>query len=296
MSDGTGKRSGLNRQPAGRNSDRLRERDVGASAQPHDGIEIRGSTSDTSTSDGRTMPHGATQPTTQSEPFCDCDNGSIKSDTQSHVCRPPSTSTRKRGSQKRSDNTEQSRADDSESGSARKLLPLMYDELRRLAAYYLRSERPDHTLQPTALVHEAYMRLMHPDRSLLLDRHCFFGLAAQTIRRVLVDHARWRQCVKRGGGEQTLHIEDHTITRGERIDVVALDDALLALERIHKRAAHVVELRYFGGMSTQEVASLLDISERTVERDWKIARAWLYRELTGQERPEGGEHDIDRLQ
>jgi RNA polymerase sigma factor (TIGR02999 family) len=161
------------------------------------------------------------------------------------------------------------------------LFPQVYRELRRLAAAYLRRERPDHTLPPTALVHEAYLRLVGQRRVAWQNRAQFFGVAAQMMRRVLVDHARERQATKRGGGEIRVVLDDAIGAAYPRdCDMLLLDQALTELTDRDARLAQIVELRYFAGLSEQEVAAALSLSRATVTRDWQTARAWLYRRLT----------------
>jgi RNA polymerase sigma factor (TIGR02999 family) len=160
------------------------------------------------------------------------------------------------------------------------LMLIVYNELRRLANHYLRSERPDHTLQPTALVHEAYLRLVGQNEVHWQNRAHFFGVAAQMMRRVLVDHARANCRAKRGGGAQTVAF-DETMNLYQRQDeqIVEVDEALNRLRRIDSRKGDVVELRYFGGMSVEETAEVLGVSCNTVMREWNMAKAWLYQEL-----------------
>jgi RNA polymerase sigma-70 factor (ECF subfamily) len=160
------------------------------------------------------------------------------------------------------------------------LMPLVYAELRRLADHYMAHEQQGHTLQPTALVHEAYIRLTNVRQGRFQNRVHFYGAAAQAMRRILVDSARQRQAVKRGQNATMLNI-DAMPELGIEIDdnIVALDDALNRLVQIAPRAAEVVQLRYFGGLSIDEVAEVLDISAATVKRHWAFARAWLYRAL-----------------
>ncbi len=163
-----------------------------------------------------------------------------------------------------------------------KLLEEVYRELRRLAAAYLRRERPDHSLQPTALVHEAYIKFADLKRLELQDRAHFFGVAARLMRQVLVDHARARKAIKRGGDILIIPItKSVAISRdGDTpTEILALHDGLDALEKQNSRAASVVELRYFAGLSIDETAQALDIGSRTVRRDWNLGRAWLRREL-----------------
>lgn len=161
------------------------------------------------------------------------------------------------------------------------LVPLVYRELRRRAAAYLRNERAGHTLQATALVHEAFIRLVGQDRVAWQGRAHFFGMAAQMMRRILVDHARERQAGKRLGGAVRVEL-DEGIASVPAIDceVLSLDVALDELARLDPRQAQVVELRYFGGMSEQEVGVVLSLSRATVTREWQSARAWLYRRMT----------------
>jgi RNA polymerase sigma factor (TIGR02999 family) len=162
----------------------------------------------------------------------------------------------------------------------RALMPLVYDELRRLAAFYLRHERADHTLQPTALVNEAYLRLAGIRAMQLRNRSHFYGAAAQVMRRVLVDHARQHRAQKRGGSTSLVPLEDAAdLPLETAVDVVALHEALEALERFAPDKGRVVELRYFGGLSVEEVADYLDVAPITVKRHWAFARAWLLKEL-----------------
>jgi RNA polymerase sigma factor (TIGR02999 family) len=159
------------------------------------------------------------------------------------------------------------------------LMPLVYDELRRVAAHLMKKERPGQTLQPTALVHEAYLRLVDLTRVDLQSRAHFLALAAQMLRRLLVDHARAKGRAKRGSGRIVLSLED--VPGQERnLDVLALDEALRELALIDLRQSHIVELRYFAGVSIEETAASLGISVATVKRDWAVARAWLFRRLT----------------
>jgi RNA polymerase sigma factor (TIGR02999 family) len=161
-----------------------------------------------------------------------------------------------------------------------RLMPLVYDELRRLADHYLRRERPDHTLQPTALVHEAYLKLIDQTRVDWQNRAHFFGVAAQLMRRILVDHARRHQASKRGGFQQKLTLDeavDYSQTRD--VDLVKLDDALTALAKFDARQSRVVELRFFGGLTIEETAEAIGISPATVKVDWNMAKAWLRREI-----------------
>src|SRR5262245_31216242 len=162
-----------------------------------------------------------------------------------------------------------------------KLMPAVQDELRRLAASYMRRERRDHTLQVTGLVNEAYLRLIEQRNVSWQDRRHFFGIAAQCMRRILVDYARQRNAGKRAGGK-TFVAFDESIEIAEKrgIDLIALDDALAALAELDERQAQVVELRFFGGLTVLETARLLKVSSATVKRDWESARVWLTCELT----------------
>jgi RNA polymerase sigma factor (TIGR02999 family) len=161
------------------------------------------------------------------------------------------------------------------------LLPLVYRELRRRAGAYLRNERRDHTLQPTALVHEAYVRLVGQDQITWQNRAQFFGIAAQMMRRILVDHARRHQAAKRPDAGAKVTLDDRIgSTKPYDCDILLLDQALHDLAGVDARQAEIVELRYFGGLSETEVATLLSISRATVTREWQTARAWLYRRMT----------------
>lgn len=161
-----------------------------------------------------------------------------------------------------------------------RLTQLVHEELRKLAHHYMSLERPDHTLQTTALVNEAYLRLIDHSRVTIQDRTHFFALSAQLMRHILVDHARGRRYLKRGGGARMIPLEEAAVvSAGQGPDLVALDDALQALAARDTRKARVVELRFFGGMSVRETAEALGVSEVTVMRDWGMAKAWLYREL-----------------
>lgn len=157
-------------------------------------------------------------------------------------------------------------------------LPAVYDELRALASTYLRSEGAGHTLQPTALVHEAYVRLAGQRTELNDPRH-YFALAAQAMRRVLIDHARRRKAQRRGGERPVTLRPGHAVTDDDPVDVLALDQALTKLETEHERAARTVELRYFAGLGVAETAEVLGVSGVTVKRDWRFAKAWLAREM-----------------
>ena len=161
------------------------------------------------------------------------------------------------------------------------LVPLVYRELRRRAAAYLRNERPDHTLQPTALVHEAYVRLVGQDRVSWQNRAQFFGVAAQMMRRILVDHARRHHAAKRPGAGAKVTLDDRVgATQPYDCEILLLDQALGELASINPRQVEIVELRYFGGLTEDEVAVLLSLSRTTVTREWQTARTWLYRRMT----------------
>ena len=163
-----------------------------------------------------------------------------------------------------------------------KLIPLVYGELRRLADRYLRRERPGHTLQSTALVNEAWMKLIDQRNVHWQNRAHFFGVAAQMIRRILVDYARSRNASKRGGHAYKLSLDDMVEMPKQRdLDLVALDDALESLSKVDPQQGRVVELRFFAGLSIEETAEVLRISPATVKRDWVSAKAWLYREMSG---------------
>ncbi len=159
------------------------------------------------------------------------------------------------------------------------LMPVVYNELHRLASAYMRRERPDHTLQTTGLVHEAYVRLVDQSRVEWKNRAHFFGIAAQMMRRILVDHARKHQADKRGGGEAPLSLIESLIADEPDVDVVALDRALKDLEELDERQAQIVELRYFVGLTVEEIAELMEISPSTVKREWRTAKVWLQREI-----------------
>lgn len=170
---------------------------------------------------------------------------------------------------------------DGDGTALQKLTPIVYAELHRLARYYMRRERPGHSLQTTALVHEAYVRLVDYKRMQWQDRAHFFAVAAQLMRRILVEHAR-RRNLKRGGGVPHVSLDQvASAYGGETTDLVALDDAMNALARIDPRKAQVVEMRFFGDLSVEEIAEVLKISSVTVKRDWRAAKIWLYREMTG---------------
>jgi RNA polymerase sigma-70 factor, ECF subfamily len=161
------------------------------------------------------------------------------------------------------------------------LMGAIYDDLRRLAVGHMRGERDDHTLQPTALVHEAYMKLVDQRSTDWKDRLHFFAVASRIIRRILIDHARERLADKRGGGGERLRVDDmDPAAPVPGIDLIALDEALEELAAIEERQAKIVELRFFGGCSIEEVAELLSMGARSVDREWKAAKAWLYCRLS----------------
>ncbi|MGA8432705.1 MAG: sigma-70 family RNA polymerase sigma factor [Candidatus Sulfotelmatobacter sp.] len=161
------------------------------------------------------------------------------------------------------------------------LLPLVYDELRRLAHHYLRNERPHHTLQSTALVNEAYLRLVGQDLPKWESRAHFFAIAAQLMRQILVDYARRHRASKRGSGACMLELDDAAgLPQRKNVDLIALDDALNTLAEIDPRQSRVVELRFFAGLSLEETSEAMGIATATVQRDWTAARAWLHREIS----------------
>ena len=166
-----------------------------------------------------------------------------------------------------------------ETHAADRLMPLVYDELRRLADYYLSGERPDHTLQATALVHEAYLRLVNQAEADWQNRAHFFGVAAQLMRQILVDHARRQRALKRGAGHKLSLDEADGLAQPEDVDLVALDEALTTLSVIDPQRSRIVELKFFGGLTVEETAEVLSVSPRTVKRGWRTAKAWLHREL-----------------
>lgn len=169
-------------------------------------------------------------------------------------------------------------------GALEQLAPLVYDELHTIAARQLRRERGGHTLQSTALVHEVFLKLIDQQRIQWHDRDHFFAVAAQMIRRILVDYARAHKSAKRGGGKTHLLFDEKIAQTGERNpDLVALDDALEALTKFDPQQGRLVELRFFGGLSIEGAAHVMGISPATVKRDWNVAKAWLYRELARSE-------------
>jgi RNA polymerase sigma factor (TIGR02999 family) len=165
-------------------------------------------------------------------------------------------------------------------GALAHLMPLVYDELRQIAARSLRRERPDYTLQATALVHEAYLRLVDQRQAQWQNRAHFFGIAAQVMRRLLVDYARRQHAAKRGGAAPKISLDEaRREAAGRGADVVALDEALTALAALDPQQSRIVELRFFGGLTIEETAEVIGVSPATVKRDWSMAKAWLYREL-----------------
>jgi RNA polymerase sigma-70 factor (ECF subfamily) len=175
------------------------------------------------------------------------------------------------------------RLTDGDGGALEELLPLVYAELRRLAAGYLRRERPGHTLQPTALVNEAYLRLVDQSQVRWQNRAHFMGVAAQMMRRILVDHARGQRAEKRGGDFQKLSLDENIDVSGERAEeLVALDEALERLAELDPQKSRIVELRFFGGLSVEETAEVIGVSAPTVKRQWRMAKAWLYGQVQKQ--------------
>jgi RNA polymerase sigma-70 factor (ECF subfamily) len=172
-------------------------------------------------------------------------------------------------------------AQEGRDGAADELVAIVYAELHGLASHYMRNERDDHTLQPTALVHEAYMRLMDQRSVSWQNRSHFYGIASQAMRRILVDHARKRRASKRHGGERVTLDESVSAPPVQSLDVIALDSALTRLAELNERQASVVELRFFGGLDIDQTAEALGISSATVKRDWTFARAFLQREMEG---------------
>ena len=169
---------------------------------------------------------------------------------------------------------------DGDATALEQLMPLVYEELRRLAVRYLRRERDNHSLQPTALVNEAYLRLVDQQKVEWQSRAQFYGLAARVMRNILVDHARSRQAAKRGGEQFQVSFDgDHQGIVNPEIEFLAVHEALERLTTFDAQKAQIVELRFFGGLSIEETAEVLGIGHATVERDWKLARAWLRREL-----------------
>lgn len=168
---------------------------------------------------------------------------------------------------------------DGDTGAREELVPVVYAELRVLAESYMRKERPGHTLQPTALVNEAWMKLADQTRVEWKGRAHFFGIAAQAMRRILVDHHRRRTAVRRGRDKAVTLVDDAAATFSDPLDFIALDEALDELAEMDPRAARIVEMRFFGGLSVEETAEVMEISTPTVKRDWRTAKAWLYQRL-----------------
>ncbi|MEK6703320.1 MAG: sigma-70 family RNA polymerase sigma factor [Planctomycetota bacterium] len=185
------------------------------------------------------------------------------------------------------------RLSDGDSRAVDVLLPVIYDQLRGLAGSFLRRESPGHTLQTTALVHEAYLKLVGQDQAKYDGRAHFFAVAAQAMRRILVNHARDGNRLKRGGGMRRVELDESAIVGpAEDMDLVALDESLVRLAELDERKARTVEMRFFAGMSIEETASALGVAPATVKRDWDFARAWLYRDLSrgeADERTTGGD-------
>jgi RNA polymerase sigma factor (TIGR02999 family) len=164
----------------------------------------------------------------------------------------------------------------------RTLVPLVYDELRRLAHRYLQKERPDHTLQSTALVHEAYVRLVKQEGGKFQNRAHFFAICAQLMRQILIEYARSQRAAKRDRGQKvTLNDEVALVKKSRSVDLVALDEALEGLAKLDAQQSRIVELRFFGGLSIEETSQVLGISPATVKRDWSTAKAWLHHEMSG---------------
>lgn len=169
---------------------------------------------------------------------------------------------------------------DGDNTAVNRLFPFVYSELKRQAHNYLNKERPDHILQPTALVHEVYLRLIKLKEMNWKDRAHFYAISAITMRRILVDHAREIVAYKRGGAMQRVTLENLNIANEKKaFDLLELDDALTRLAKIEERKARIVEMVFFGGLTHKEIAKMLQITEKTVQRDWKFAKLWLYREL-----------------
>jgi RNA polymerase sigma factor (TIGR02999 family) len=162
-----------------------------------------------------------------------------------------------------------------------RLMPFVYSELRRLAGAYMRRQRSDHTLQTTALVNEAYMRLIDSSQIRWQDRNHFFAMSARMMRRILVDFARTKNAQKRGGGEHLVTFDEELpVAEAKETELLALDQALSRLAELDERQSKIVEMKYFGGLTEEEIADVLEVSARTVRRDWSVARAWLFREMS----------------
>jgi RNA polymerase sigma factor (TIGR02999 family) len=165
--------------------------------------------------------------------------------------------------------------------AADQILPIVYDELKQLAAHYMKSETPGHSLQPTALVHEAFLRLVDQDQVSYQGQTHFFALGAQAMRRILVDHARSRGRQRRGGDRHSVAFDEETVfSRTREEDILVIDDLLQRLAELDSRQAQIVELRFFGGLKVDDVAEALDLSKRTIEAEWTMARAWLRSQLS----------------
>jgi RNA polymerase sigma factor (TIGR02999 family) len=172
---------------------------------------------------------------------------------------------------------------DGDKQALEKLVPSVQQELHRLAGFYMAGERPNHPLQTTALINEAYVRLIGWDNVRWQNRAHFFGVAAQLMRKILVDHARAHRRMKRGGGAIQTTLNEGCVYRQERTrDLLVVDEALTKLEGLDPRKGRIVELKFFGGLTEEEIAAVLEISERTVRRDWNLARAWLHNEISGE--------------
>lgn len=171
---------------------------------------------------------------------------------------------------------------DGKSDAQSRLASLVYDELHRIASCYMRRERPDHSLQATALVNDAYLNLVNQEERNWQNRSHFFALAAQMMRRILIDHARNRKAAKRGGGIAEIQLEEALVIAEDKMEeVIVVDLALTRLSELDPRLARIVEMRFFAGLTAEETAEALGISPRTVKRDWKVAKAWLHGELSG---------------
>ncbi len=176
-----------------------------------------------------------------------------------------------------------SKINDGDASAPEELLPLVYQELRKLASNYLQNERRDHTLQATALVHEAYLRLVDWENVSWQNRSHFFAVSAQVMRHILVDHARKKKAEIHGGNLQKLSLDEAiSFSNSREVNLVELDDALKELEKLDKRQAKIVELRFFAGLTIEETAHALDVSTMTVSRDWNFAKAWLFRRLSNE--------------
>ncbi len=167
----------------------------------------------------------------------------------------------------------------------RTILPLVYDELRRLARHYIRRERANHTLGPTALVHEAYLRLAEQTSTLWKNRGHFYSIAAQAMRRVLVNHAVHRRRIKRGGGREAVEFDEQQVMcLDDSVDLISVDEALQSLAEVDEQKARVVEMKFFGSLTNEETAEALGVSVTTVKREWRLARIWLLKQLNAGER------------